>query len=374
MLRELSPGVAALTGECLDEGAGGRSGAEISKATEARGAVVGAGAVGGNMRCLVRDFKPCLGTLADLLRRPDFPADAFEKKRTNLVSELMAEDDEPMQKGRNRLRAEIYGAHPYARRDKGSVDAMRAITRDAVMAHHAAFFVPRNTILSCVGDLPLDEMEAALVAAFGSWEDRAPPLSPVPTPDFPLTGRDIAITEDRDQLHILMGHLGIRRTHPDFHALLVGDLVLGSGAGFTDRLSKKLRDEMGLAYSVSARIARSADIEPGTFSAYIGTSPQTKDIARDGMMAEIRRFVDGGPTEAEVTDAKNYLLGSYVFGFETGDGTAENLLQMERLGLGFDEPANFARAVSAVTAQDVAAAVKRHIFPDRLITVMVGRV
>ena len=73
-------------------------------------------------------------------------------------------------------------------------------------------------------------------------------------------------------------------------------IILGSGPGFTDRLSKRLRDQMGLAYTVWARMARSADLEPGTFAAYIGTSPATRNQAIDGMRAEIARF-GGAPDD-----------------------------------------------------------------------------
>jgi zinc protease len=181
------------------------------------------------------------------------------------------------------------------------------------------------------------------------------------------------VEEDRDQLHIYFGHLGVRRADPDWYSLLVGDFILGSGPGFTDRLSKKVRDQMGLAYTVYARIARGADIEPGTFSAYVGTAPATRTQAIDAMRAEIARFVAGPIEEHEVEDARRYLLGGFVFGFETADQTADQIVQMQRLGLGFEHPAEFVRRIEAVTVDDVQAAARRHIFPDRMITVTVGR-
>jgi zinc protease len=141
----------------------------------------------------------------------------------------------------------------------------------------------------------------------------------------------------------------------------------------TDRLSRKLRDEMGLAYTVWARVARGADLDPGTFAAYIGTAPASRQQAIDAMRAEIERFVAGPVLEEEVEDARRYLVGGYVFGFETADQVAEQIVQMERLSLGFDHPAEFVRRVEAVTVAEVEAAARRHIHPDRLVTVTVGR-
>ena len=372
MLRESGPGTAAFLGACMDEGAGGRSGPDISRFLESRGAILSTGPLGASARCRVADSEALLEIAADVLRRPDLPPAAVERKRGELVADFLAEDDDPAFVGRERLRAEIYGDHPYARRDKGSLDALRALTRDQLARHHAAWFVPRNAIFAAVGDLPVEEMEALLRARFESWEDRALPPNVLAAPPAP-SEREIRIEQDREQLHIYLGHLGIRRSDPDYHSLLIADLILGSGPGFTDRLSGRLRDELGLAYTVSARIARSSDVEPGTFQAYIGTSPRTREAALVGMRAEIQRFVDGGVTEEEVADARSYLLGSYVFGFETTDVTAEHLVQLERLGLGLDYPATFAREVAAVTPATVEAAVRRHIFPDRMVTVIVGR-
>lgn len=373
MLREAQPGVAALAGQCLDEGAAGRSGQEIATFVESRGASLSTGSLGASLRCLTLDAPDCLDVVRDVLLRPDFAHDVVERKRGELISEFLAENDDPSLIGRERLRAEIYGAHPYGRRDKGSVEALRAISREDLGAHHAAHFVPRNAIVAAVGDLPVEELERLVAERLGAWGDAAPaPVVPPPIP-FPETGREVHVEEDREQLHLYLGHLGIRRSDPDYHALLVADVVLGSGPGFTDRLSKRLRDEKGLAYTVFGRIARGSDVEPGTFTAYIGTAPKLRDAALAGMREEIARFVAEGPTGREVEDARSYLLGSYVFGFETADVSAEHLVHLERLGLGFDYPARFAGAIEAVTVRDVHEAVRRHVFPERLIAVLVGR-
>jgi zinc protease len=373
MLREARPGVAAFAGVCLDEGAAGRSGREIASFVESRGAALSTGALGASLRCLARDAGECLDAVRDVLLRPDFDAAVVERKRGELVSEFLAENDDPSLVGRERLRAEIYGVHPYARRDKGSVEALRAIAGDDLRAHHAAQFVPRNAIVAAVGDLPVEELERLVADRFGGWADVPPRVAVPPSIPFPERGGEVRVEEDREQLHVYLGHLGIRRSDPDYHALLVADVALGSGPGFTDRLSKRLRDEMGLAYTVFARIARGSDLEPGTFTAYIGTAPKLRDAALAGMREEIARFVAEGPTEREVEDARSYLLGSYVFGFETVDVSAEHLVQLERFGLGFDYPDRFARAVEALTPTAVLEAVRRHVFPERLVAVLVGR-
>jgi len=373
-LREAHAGTAALLGVTLAEGTCDRSGTDIARFFESRGARFGAGSTGAALRCLIEDADPCLGLLRDVLLRPSLPQDAVDRKRGELLSQLSAEADDPALIGRLRLNKEIYGAHPYARPAKGSADALKALDRDQLLRHHTRHCVPRNGIVALVGDFDRDAMEATVRELFGSWEDRPIDFPTFEAPPESAASRCIKLTEDREQVHVYLGQLGIRRDDPDYEALLVGDLILGSGPGFTDRLSGSLRDEQGLAYTVWARIAQSADREPGTFAAYIGTSPAMWERAEAGIRSEITRFVNGPITEREVADAKAYLLGSYVFGFETAQATVEQIAQLERLGLGLDYPERYLERVAALDVETVSAAVRRHIDPDRLLTVAVGRV
>jgi zinc protease len=152
------------------------------------------------------------------------------------------------------------------------------------------------------------------------------------------------------------------------------DYVLGTGAGFTDRLSSSLRDRQGLAYSVSATITGNAGDVIGTFTGSIGTFPDKFEAVKDGFLKEINRIRTEAPTESEVADAKTYLLGSLPFHFTTGGGIAGELLQIERFGLGFDYLDTFRRQVSAVTAADVQAVAKKHLHPERMALIAAGPV
>src|SRR5256885_8067496 len=112
---------------------------------------------------------------------------------------------------------------------------------------------------------------------------------------------------DAAQLHFYMGHVGIRRDNPDYYKLLVMDYVLGTGPGFTDRLSARLRDRQGLAYTVSANISSSSTEEPGVFACYIGTPPQNFDLVKKEFLEELNRIRDERAKDEEVEDAMTYL-------------------------------------------------------------------
>jgi zinc protease len=174
------------------------------------------------------------------------------------------------------------------------------------------------------------------------------------------------------QVHLYLGHVGVRRDNPDYYKLLVMDYVLGTGPGFTDRLSSRLRDTEGLAYTVTATIATSADREPGLFTCYAGIdSPNFLQVKKE-FLQEIRRIRGEAPSEQEVQDARTYLLGSLMLQFTTGAGIASQLLTIERNRLGFDYLQDYRKAVAAVTPEDVLAAAQKYLDPKRMVLVAAG--
>ena len=169
---------------------------------------------------------------------------------------------------------------------------------------------------------------------------------------------------DRQQVHVYLGHLGVRRNDPDYPALVVMDHVLGSGPGFTSRVAHKLRDELGLAYTVHASLTASAGVLPGAFTAYIGTSPQHVGTAIRGFLDEMERLRREPVPADELEMAKQYLIGSFVLGFERASRRAQYTVYAERNGLGEGHLAELLRRFRAVEAEDVLRAAQRHLHPD----------
>jgi zinc protease len=177
---------------------------------------------------------------------------------------------------------------------------------------------------------------------------------------------------EREQVHLYLGHPGITRKHPDFYRLLVMDHVLGTGPGFTDRISKKLRDEMGLCYAVSASIAGSAGREPGYFACYIGASPDQEERALAALLAEIRAMRKTPPTDEEIQTVRDYLSGSFVLGLERNSSLAAFLIRVERFELGFEYIERYPEIIRSVTPEEARAAAEQHLDPDHYVLVSAG--
>lgn len=366
-------GVAALVGDMLEEGTDRHTGPQIATLMEDTGGSLSMSATGGSLKVLTRDADLGLGLLVECLTHPTFPKEEFEARREQLVAAIADAETQPNMKARQAFNAMVYGDHPYGRPFAGKKEIVAKLTPQDARAFHSAAFVPNRTTFVLVGDFDAKEMEAKIRTLTAGWK-RGNASKPV-VPALPVRSKtEVKILSDATaaQTHVYIGHAGILRSDPDYYKLLVMDNVLGTGPGFTDRLSANLRDRQGLAYTVRATICDSAGDQPGAFSGYIGTFPDKFTWVKDGFLKEFQRIRDEKATLDEVEDAKKYLLGSLAFRLTTNAQVAEELLTAERYGLGFDSLEKHRAAVAAVTVDDVQAAARKHLRPDGVVVVACG--
>jgi zinc protease len=171
---------------------------------------------------------------------------------------------------------------------------------------------------------------------------------------------------DSEQAQLYLGQLTVERRHPDHDALALAAVVLGSGAGLSGRVPKRVREEEGLAYSASAQTVAGAGLDAGRLVLYCATSAATVERAEAAARQELERFVADGPEDEEVEDARAYLLGREPFRRETARQVADLLVRAEYLGLPMDRPAWRAECLRRVRRDDVAAAARRHLHPADL--------
>lgn len=366
-------GVAQLVGELLDEGTAERSGEEIATLIEDSGGRLNFSPSGGAVTLLAPDADLGLSLLLECLTRPRFPLPAFERLRDQQLSAIEESESEPRTRAARLFQAAIYGEHPFARSPLGTRETVARLTPEHCRQFHAQTFLPNESTLVIVGDFATPSIVRRVTDLTQAWAKKdARPLAITPPPPLGPRRQQFVSDSTAAQVHLFLGHLGITRTHPDYHTLLVMDNILGTGPGFTDRLSANLRDRQGLAYTVRATITASAGRQPGTFQGYIGTFPDKLIWVRDAFIKEVQRIRDEPPTEAEVEDAKRYLLGSLPFRFNTRSDVAELLLEAERHGLGWDFLDAYRQQVERVTAQGVQSAARTHLHPEALTIIAVG--
>jgi zinc protease len=372
LLREAKPGLAHLTGRLLEEGTSTRSADALAEAIEDVGGTLDVGSTGASLRVRAEDLPLALEVLADVIRRPAFPAEALPWARRRIAAELQGDRDDPAFRADLLFRNLVYGDHPYARDPRGTTRDLNRLSLDDVRAHHERYFVPDNAFLVAVGDFDPRRLRSLVKAHFQSWTPRGLAPAPIPLPDRLSRPRVRRVAHPCEQVQVVLGHLGIVRNHPDFAALAVLDHIFGSGPGFTDRLSRIVRDEMGLAYSVGGGMTDSADVAPGLFRVYVGTMPDEADRVVAAIVEQVRAMHAGAFSDEEVERARLYVAGSWVFDFQTVEQRAERLLELERYGLGLDEPITWPERVAQITPRQVRRAARAHIDPTALARVEFG--
>lgn len=370
---EEQAGVSVLTGNLLQEGTAKHSGPQIAEMIEDVGGALSLTSSGGSVKVLAPDRKLGLGLLLECLIQPTFPKEAFAREKQRLLTTITYTEQQPDTRAQTLYRELAYGKHPFGRPVLGRKKAIEPLTPEDCAAFHKKVFVPNNTLLAVVGDFDARTLVEEIKALTADWNKSDLNRLEPPEVAKPAEFTQKIVTMPRaTQLHFYMGHVGVRRTNPDYYKLLVMDYVLGTGPGFTDRLSARLRDRQGLAYTVSANISSSAGEQPGLFTCYIGTGPENFAKVKEQFLEELNRIRDEAPTAKEVEDAKQYLICSLPFHFTTNARIAEQLLYIERNGLGFDYIEEYRKGVAAVTPADVQAVAKTYIDPAHLVLVASG--
>ena len=272
-IREAKPGLAALSGRLLEEGTASHNAEELAQTIEDVGGSLEVSSTGGSIRVRAEDLAIAMELLADVTLRPAFPLEAVNRVSRRIGAELRGDLDDPAFRADLSFRGLIYGAHPMGRDPRGGIRELARLTRQDVLEHHGRHYAPDRTILIAVGDFDPRRLIRLVKARFGDWPSSGRML--MPFPPVPRRGRPRVrrIQYPGDQVHILLGHLGVTRHHPDYDALVVLDHILGSGPGFSDRLGRILRDELGLVYAIGGGMTDSADILPGLLRVYAATMP-----------------------------------------------------------------------------------------------------
>ncbi len=351
-----------------------KTGDELDDFLEARAAKVETGSGTANstatLSCLKGDFDVVLAVFDDLLRNPEFREEKISLAKNQLNTGIARRNDEPMGIAGREARKLGYGENsPYARVPEYATVA--AITREDLLAWHRRNVHPDRIVMGVVGDFDEKEMEAKLRKTFGAWP-KGPATSTPPAAyrKAPKPGVFFVEKDDVNQSSIHLVHLGIEKRDPDYFALEVMNEIFGGG--FSSRLFSHVRSDKGLAYAVSGGVRNDWDY-PGLFDVFLGTKSQTTATGIDALMTEIKGILEAKPSAEELKKAKDAILNSFVFRFDS----KRKILFEQALDEFFGYPPDFLEQYRAeiekVTADDVLRVARKHIRPADLAILVVGK-
>lgn len=358
-------GTAFLTGALATEGTSKHSEEQLADLLEPFGGSISGDSTGLSGQIVGDQWKLLADLLAECLLEPTYPKRNVERQRGRLLQRLRVQEDDARLQAARKFRRLVYGEHWLGRTERGIAETVTRIERRHLTAFHRKNWVASRAVISVCGDVDPKAVQRYFNRRLAGWKTGRP-LTAV-RHEFPKPGhRTDAFKADRQQVHLFLGHLGVQRRDPDFVPLMVMDHVLGTGPGFADRISRRLRDEEGLAYTVSANIHSSAGSHPGLFTAYIGTSPDKLSQATRGFIEEIRRIRDEPIDPAELELVHSYLTGSFVLGFERAARRAQYLVFAHRQELPEDHLTELPDRIRAVTIEDVQRVAQQHLRPEHL--------
>lgn len=369
------PGVAHFVSRTIDRGTRTRAADTIAEELDRRGvsltASVNRHVLSLVCTCLVDDLDAILALLADIAMHPAFPAGEVATRRGEIVTLIRQDEDNPAVVASEGLMADLYGpAHGYGRRPRGSVESVDAIDRGTLQRFHAERFAPGSLSLVIVGDVePASAIDRA-AAAFSGWQAPPPPparLEEVPPPP----GRRVRVVPmmNKAQADIAYGFTSIRRSDPEYYAYWLMNNILGQYS-LGGRLGDSIRERQGMAYYVFS--ALDANVIAGPLLVRAGVSPANVDRAIASIDEELGRLAAEGPSEKEMAESTQYLIGSMPRNLETNIGIASFLQTVEFFGLGLDYDVRVPALLHAVSREDVHAAARRTLTPARATVVVAG--
>ncbi len=309
-----------------------------------------------------------LALLTAVLTAPRFDIDILEREKARVIAAIQEAAIQPETIGAKAFQQALYGDHPYALDDSGEEDSVKSLTRAQLADFHRTHYRAAGMVLSIMGDVTRAEAEAlaSQMAAGLPAGDAPPPIAPVPVRD---KGGELVIPHHATQSHLFMGLPGLKRVDPDYFPLHVGNYVLGGG-GFDSRLTETIRQKKGLAYSVYSYFIPMA--EQGPFQIGLQTRRDATREAVESARAELARYLQDGPSEAELAQAKNNLIGGFPLRIDSNKKILEYLAVIGFYNLPLDWLDAYSAKVAAVTREDVLRAFQARVKPAAMSTVIVG--
>jgi zinc protease len=369
------PGLAHFVSRTIDRGTTMRTADQIAEELDGRGVslsvTVNRHALQLICTCLVEDLAAMLSVLADIAMHPVFPEAEVETRRSEIITLIRQDEDNPASVANEALMAALYGpAHPYGTRPRGSVESVEAIDRASLQRFHAERFRPAALSLVMVGDVAPAQAIDAANQAFQSWQG-APPAVVELQPAVPATERLVRVIPmmNKAQTDIGYGFTSIRRSDPAYYGYWLMNNILGQYS-LGGRLGDSIRERQGMAYYVFSGI--DANVIPGPLTVRAGVSPANVERAVESIDQELRKMAAEGPTDKEVQESKQYLIGSMPRTLETNIGIATFLQTEEFFGLGLDYDLRMPGLLQAVSRDQIHELARRTLDPARATVVVAG--
>lgn len=368
-------GLADFTALMLSRGTISRDFHSLHDSLESAGANIGFSAsvhtTSFNGRCLSEDLPMLLDILADCLRNPTFPSDQVEKLRAQLLTSLSIRAQDTASMASLTFDQLLFSGHPYSRPEDGFIETVQTITQEHLVDFHQRLYGPIGMVISVVGEVDPARAADLVAEKLGDWQNLHPAETLVLPPFHPLArnkSRHVTI-RDKSQSDLVIGSAGPRRLDAEFMPASLGNSILGQ-FGMMGRIGEAVRERSGLAYYAYSTL--NVGIGPGSWEVSAGVNPVNVRKAVNLIKKELAEFHEKGVTRAELDDSQANFIGRLPLSLESNAGVASALLNIERYDLGLDYYQLYPELVRSVTQEQVLAAFRKFIDPQKLVVAVAG--
>jgi len=321
-----------------------------------------------SLSCLKGDFDAVFDLYLELLHNPAFREDKLQLSKEQLYTTIARRNDNVESIVHRESLIIGYGKdNPYARTPEYTTVA--AVTRQHLLNWHQQYVHPNNIIFGITGDFDPQAMEAKLRQAFESWPKGPEAKQPDIKFSGPKPGYYQVRKTDVNQSTIAMLDLGIERSNPDYYAVTVMNEIFGGG--FSSRLFNNLRTARGLAYAVGGGVGYGWN-HPGLTNLEMQTKSSTTVEGIVGIDGQIDELLKAPPSAEELKRAKDDILNSFIFQFDTPEKVLHEKMAYEFYRYPLDFLERYRSQVEKVTADDVARVARKYVHKDRLAVLVVG--
>lgn len=319
-------------------------------------------------RVLDEHLPEALDVLADLVLEPRLDAADLEVEREVVLEEIAQVEDTPDDLVFELHAERFWRGHPYGRPILGTTDSVAAMTERQLRELHAQRYTGKNLVLAVAGNVDHDEVLERAAALFGGATEgeRAPPVG---EPTDPSRGGEV-VDRPSAQTHLVFGTDVPGRAHPDRYAHILLSAALGGG--MSSRLFQKVRESMGLCYSVFS--FQSFYRARGVAGVYVGTRPGTAARAEEAVRSELDLLARDGLTDVELEDMRRQVKGQIMLSLESPVARVHRLASLELHDEAFTGLDELLARIDAVTQDDIRRIARGAYGADRHFTLALGPV
>lgn len=369
-------GLAAVTGHMMRNG--GAEGMTASEMDERLAFLAGSISVRisedqgrASLFCLAKDMDEGLDILRKILKSPVFDQAELDRHRGDILSGLAQRNASTSSIESREWAFLMYGDHPSTTQYRQTGESVNSITREDLVAFHQKYFFPGNFTVAVSGDFKTEEVVGKLNALFADWPDQNLKLPEIADQiPGPRPGVYIIKKDDVNQSRIRIGHIGVKRDIPDEYALMVMNGILGDG-GFTSRIVRRVRSDEGLAYSTGSRFGRPV-LYPGTFQSWFQTKHATAAFGSRLIVDEVKRIRTEKCDEEAIEISRQSLIGRITNPFSSRNTIVSTFANDHYTGRPDSYWQKYEKKIKAVDADDVLAAAKKYLHPEKLVFLVIG--